>query len=860
MTARDYFARQSIGWKLPAMLGALLLIVTGALSLASYFQVRGSARTLAEQRLHDVTGQIAGLLVVSVRAIALRTDSLAREPAIHQWFVSRGAREDPVAIGALESAGPRDTTLIAFQLLDADGSLALAAGPQGNSVPTPSADELARVDSMRVGALRMMGDTVIYPVFSPVREGARRIGYLVQWRRTGTGARGDDAFTQLIGSGATLVFGMPGGTWASTHGTVSAPPITAADTGQTLRYRRDRGGEVLAYSAPVRGTPWMVAVEFPRGVVMAPVNLYLVRIAIISILLCAAGVIAASMFSRRIIGPLHRLTRAAGTMNASESSPRVPVEGEDELAQLSSAFNVMAERIDEQVAARRESEEQWRRLFDANPHPMWVFDLETLRFLAVNTAAITQYGFSHDEFLQLTVRDIRPESALPALEDDLKGSSGAEHVNIRRHRRKDGSELDVEVGWHALNFAGHRAMLVTAQNITARQTLEAQFRQAQKMEAVGRLAGGVAHDFNNALAVISTYTELLADGEPPERQAAHLDAIQRAARHAQGLTRQLLAFSRRQVLQPVNFNPNTAVLGIEPMLRRVIGEDVELVTQLESDVGQVRADPGQFEQVLMNLTVNARDAMPEGGRLTISTAKADLDPTSARLHGLPAEGHYVMLTVADTGNGMDAETRARIFEPFFTTKEEGKGTGLGLATVYGIVNQSGGHITVYSEQGSGSTFRVYLPRVDGNGQRASGAHAPEASPRGAETILLVEDDAEVREMVAEVLGLQGYQVLVAATAADAIAVAERRTASIDMVLSDVVMPKMNGPSLVARLREIRPGLKALMISGYTGDAILPRGIDAAQMPFLEKPFTVKSLARKVREVLDGAGQNGAQTP
>jgi PAS domain S-box-containing protein len=388
-------------------------------------------------------------------------------------------------------------------------------------------------------------------------------------------------------------------------------------------------------------------------------------------------------------------------------------------------------------------------------------------------------------------------------------------------------------------------------DVTERRRLEDQFRQAQKLEAVGRLAGGVAHDFNNLLTVISGHATFLREdlGRDQARQQDVL-AIEQAAREAAGLTRQLLAFSRQQVLEARVLDLNEAVAESERMLTRVIGEDVALVTVLDPALGRIRADPGQIGQVIMNLAVNARDAMPEGGRLTIETANATMDAEYAQSHMPATEGRYVMLAISDTGIGMDEDTKARIFEPFFTTKEAGKGTGLGLATVYGIVKQSGGFIWVYSEPAQGTCFKIYLPRVD----EAVDWHAARSevsdTPRGTETVLLVEDAAQLRAVSRKVLQRQGYRVIEAPDGEAALAVAAAESGPIHLVLTDVVMPGLGGRRLAGELTRLRPEVKVLYTSGYTDDAIVRHGVLEAGVAYLQKPFTPEVLARKVREVLD----------
>ncbi|HEY1957261.1 MAG TPA: response regulator [Polyangiaceae bacterium] len=392
-----------------------------------------------------------------------------------------------------------------------------------------------------------------------------------------------------------------------------------------------------------------------------------------------------------------------------------------------------------------------------------------------------------------------------------------------------------------------------AESRRARRSLEDQLRQSQKMEAVGRLAGGVAHDFNNLLSVILSYSEMLIGDEGQSEEArADLVEIKAAAERARDLTMQLLAFSRRRVLQPSFVRLNDVVTHAERMLRRLLGEDVELSAQLESELGSTFIDRTQIEQVLVNLVVNARDAMPTGGKLTIETANVDLDDSYAAEHVEVQPGPYVMLAVTDSGTGMDEATRARIFEPFFTTKETGKGTGLGLSTVFGIVKQSGGNIWVYSELGRGTTMKVYFPRI---AEKATDSPPPppikSLPPRGTETILLVEDEESVRNVAATILKRQGYAVLVAEGGDEALAICARHEAPIHLLLTDVIMPRIGGRELADRLAVLRPATKVLYMSGYTEHAIVHHGVLEPGVQFIEKPIVPDALARRVREVLDG---------
>ncbi len=422
--------------------------------------------------------------------------------------------------------------------------------------------------------------------------------------------------------------------------------------------------------------------------------------------------------------------------------------------------------------------------------------------------------------------------------------------------------MEVEVAARNIEFAGRSARLAIVNDVTERKLLEAQFRQAQKMEAVGTLAGGIAHDFNNLLTVISGYSYMLREALQDDRKLAEdVQQIEQAAEKATGLTRQLLAFSRRQVLQPKTLGLNQVVQGMEKMLRRMIGEDIELITVSAPELGQVRADLGQIEQVIMNLAVNARDAMPRGGKLVFETENVELDEAYARSHMGARTGCYVQLAVSDTGVGMDAETMSHIFEPFFTTKEMGRGTGLGLSTVYGIVKQSGGYIWVYSEPGHGSTFKIYLPRVEGEHEHPAPALGENAR-RGSSTILLVEDDEAVRELATRILRQHGYAVLPASGGAEAELLCRRFEGKIHLLVSDVVMPGMSGAKLARRLRRQRPEIRVLFLSGYTDNAVQPHGILKSSTAFLQKPFTAHALAEKVASVLaaEDETKSAAWTP
>ena len=502
--------------------------------------------------------------------------------------------------------------------------------------------------------------------------------------------------------------------------------------------------------------------------------------------------------------------------------------------------------------ARRESEATYGALVENAPVGIYR-STPAGTFLSANAALIRILGYgTRQEVLALDMaRDVYADAdeRRRLVEQDTYTHQVYEELEAT-WKKKDGTRIRVQLSVRAQrDGAGGVEFYETfVRDITNQRQLEAQLVQSQKMEAIGRLAGGVAHDFNNLLTVILSYSDLLLEDLPAGAPARDdLTQIRKAAVGAGELTRQLLAFSRQQVLQPKVVDLNAAISGIEKLLARVLREDIKLSCTLADDAGTIRVDPGQLEQVIMNLAVNARDAMPDGGLLTIETANVDIDEAYVEAHRLAQPGRYVMLAVTDTGTGMDAATQARIFEPFFTTKDVGKGTGLGLATVQGIVQQSGGFIWVYSEPGNGTVFKIYLPRVD---EAPSGAEeTTELDARGTETVLVVEDVAAVRAVTREMLRRYGYQVLEAADGKAALEVAAAHAGPIHLLLTDVVMPEINGRDLANRLSKARPGIKVLFMSGYTDDAVVRHGILQEGIAYLQKPFTPRSLAERVRTVL-----------
>jgi two-component system cell cycle sensor histidine kinase/response regulator CckA len=506
-------------------------------------------------------------------------------------------------------------------------------------------------------------------------------------------------------------------------------------------------------------------------------------------------------------------------------------------------------RIEEEL---RQNAEGYRLLFERNPHPLFVYDPQTLAYLAVNDAAVEQYGYSREEFARMTLLDIRPPEDIPALRAMLaKSHPTFERRGVWRHRKKDGTLLDVDILAHHLTFGDRPACMVLALDVTERKRLEEQLRQSQKMEAIGQLAGGVAHDFNNLLTVINGCADMAAKTLPDSSPARDLiGEVRKAGERAAGLTRQLLAFSRKQVLAPRIVDLNTVITDLKKLLQRMIGENIELLTRLDPEPCYVFADRGQLEQVIVNLAVNSRDAMSRGGLLVLETRRVVKGEACSQAPKDMKPGDYVLLSVTDSGCGMTEEVQARLFEPFFTTKGVGKGTGLGLAVVHGIVQQSEGHIDVKSTPGAGTCFRIYLPHVEAPVPSGKSNRGVATMASGSETVLLVEDEEAVRSLTCLILQQGGYRVLEASNGEEALRAAEGFHEPIDLLVTDVVMPGLGGRELAERLLLLHAEMKVLYLSGYTDDAVVRNGVLQEQVHFLQKPFSPAAFSQKVREVLD----------
>ena len=503
--------------------------------------------------------------------------------------------------------------------------------------------------------------------------------------------------------------------------------------------------------------------------------------------------------------------------------------------------------------ALRHSEEKFRRAFRASPDWIVIDTLSDGRYIEVNENFLRMTGYRREEVVGRTSIElgiwVDPEDQARVLRT-VQEEGSLRDLEVR-HRMKSGEIRTFLMSSERIDLEGETCLISVCRDITDYKSLQNQLMESQKMEAIGRLAGGLAHDLNNVLTVIiSCSSFLLMDigQDDPLRQDAK--EIKKAAKRAANIIEQLLVIGRRRVVEPRQMSLNACVADMEEMLKRLIGEDIHLVTMLDPGIGLLKADTGQVEQVIMNLVINARDAMPQGGKLTIETKNVRIDESYAGKQELMPPGHYVMLSVSDTGKGMDAETQCRIFEPFFSTKASGKGTGLGLSTAYAIIKQNGGHISVDSEPGQGTTFKFHLPRIDGVAEPDNLPELQIEPLEGSETILLVEDDDMVRNSAPRILRRYGYRVLTARGGEEALGVCEQHKGPIHLMVTDVVMPSMNGNELSVRLEPLRPNTRVLYISGYSDDCIAERGMPEPQENFLRKPFSAELLARRVRNLLD----------
>ncbi|GAA3962414.1 hypothetical protein Aau02nite_55560 [Amorphoplanes auranticolor] len=852
---------------LRSYLGALLALFVLAATVALGFGWESAERdSLAAARADAAfgAGKAAEQLGRRLASVRSSVDAVASSPGAAAVFTEPAACRLSFSLG-----GPQDGHL---DVLRRDGTVVCSSQPPGEdeAVAYQGASWIAAasrtpgtagpVTDGRTGRPAMLLSTPMAGQGMVVAF-VDLIGLAAATGGTFGGARGLE-FLLTSGDGATIVTRWPDAArWAGTA--VSASRFTGAG-------RSGAGSDVAGLprvygSGTVPGPGWRVYAGADRSAALAAAHRLARRQAGITAVGLLAGLLATLLVYRRITRPIGRLrtaVRAAATSGHLE--PAVTVNGPREVSDLGAEFAGLLAAVDRELGERRRAEEltreherNYRQLFDANPYPIYLFDVETLAVVAVNDAAVHYFGQDREALLETVVTDLCPADDAATVREELAAAPPVERCRARRHRKHDGRVTDVEVTSHLTTFAGRTVRCAVIDDVTERHQLRQRLRQSERLESLGQLAGGIAHDFNNLLGIINGYAgmsatdvEDLADRDPMWARL-HDDLLQivAAGDRAAGLTRQLLAFARADTVAELTaLDLNSVVADVEKLLRRTLGEDITLVTRLTEDSSPVLADVGRLEQVLVNVAVNARDAMPGGGTLTIDTDAVTVDEHYAAQHPGVRTGQYMRLAVSDTGTGMDKETLDRAFEPFFTTKPKGQGTGLGLATIYGIIAQAGGHAQLYSELGHGTTIAALLPVTEQTAVTAARTSLT-VRPGAGETILLVEDDEGLRALTERVLDRNGYRVRSARTAADALALAT--TADVpDLLLTDVVLPDMHGPDMVAAVHRELPGLRVVYMSGYAESILAARGTLPTGAVLLQKPVSAQHLlsviARELR--------------
>ena len=836
------------------MLVALLATAVGALTATSYLTVRAQTQAAVEERLVRLALQIAGGTdSLEMREAISRLESAATAPALVTFLTGRGSPEDARAAldSAVAGAGAFDDALGVFS---SDGVLALEAsgvpfGPLADAPPEgPGAAGLSR--------LRSVSDTLVfYDASAPVLDRGREVGRVVA--RTRIADETSATMEAILGpTGGLLIGNADASLWVDGRRVTVGPGKIPGD--QPTVFQRD-GHEYIGLAVPYAGSPWIVLLEVGAAEAMQPAMDYLRgTLGIAAVLVTIAGV-AGWMLTRRVTAPLDELVGAVSEIAGGDYSTRVRVTQPTEVARLGDAVNAMAAQIEARTEQLVVGADRMRSLVDASAQIVWLTRPDgTVDGSLPSWQAYT--GLRDDQVRGLGWREaVHPDdrAALDAALAAAPAVPQAFDLECRLRARDGIYRLFAVRGIPVHEPDGSvREWIGACSDIEdlrrgelELRRAERELRQAQKMEAIGRLAGGVAHDFNNILTGILASTEFARGKTTDPRVSDELDEVHAAAQRAAELTRQLLTISRSRNLNQDVLELNDVVRESGRLLERIIGEQIVIRVALAEHLDHVLADRIQIEQIILNMAVNARDAMPKGGTLTLETSNVRLGTDYIRRHPSARPGSYVMLAISDTGVGMDAATLERIFEPFFTTKGEGHGTGLGLATVHGIVQQAGGHLWAYSEPGEGTTFKVYFPAVRGSVPTAERIDPHVEVAGGSEVVLVVEDDDAVRKVATRGLSARGYEVLSAANGAQALEVLARRP-DVAIVVTDMVMPIMSGPELASKLRDERPDLPVLFLSGYAAAAAIGRDLLRGDEPFLPKPFTPAELAGTVRGLLD----------
>jgi PAS domain S-box-containing protein len=872
--------------RLRTYLGGLILVFAVAALAGALYAGKHSDQNARGQALQEAAfAAKSGAKVIDEGVMILQgaIGGLAGSPAIPTVL----AHPSQCTL-SFAQLGPFPTGHI--DLVRSDGAVVCSSGPPGASHASYAGQSwltAARVRPVAIAPIRdpLTGQPVA--LFTALSRGAFVAGF-VNLRPVGPNLN-----MQLAGP-PSLRYIVTTADRRSVLARSSNPaPFVGRSIATTAFYRQagsferpDLGGTTRLFAeADVPGLGWRVYAGLDRAVALSGAsrlyqNQLLIILAALLVVLAATAVVG-----HRIARPIAQLSaavrRAAGGGGWAGTDIRAPVavsHAPAEVADLAEDFEALVAAVQSQLAERERAEEvaraaeteanataeAYRNLFENHPQPMWIYDETTLEIFEVNESAVEHYGYSREEFLAMTIKDLRPEEDVPALLESIAAARHRDRSGPWRHVKHDGTLIEVEISSHTVEFRDRPGRLIVATDVTDRERLQRQLDQGQRLESLGQLAGGVAHDFNNLLGVILNYAgfvgeelESASDGETRWAQArADVEQIEQAARRASDLTHQLLAFARREVIHAEVMNLNDTVRETHQLLGRTLGEHVELSLVMEDDLWPVLADPGQVEQILVNLAVNARDAMPRGGTLLIETANIHVDDTYATARPGLTPGRYARLRVSDTGVGMDARTVEHAFEPFFTTKPKGEGTGLGLATIYGIVTQAGGYARLYSEPGIGTTCTVMLPATEQQPSTPGVSDIGDVRGRG-EVVLVVEDEDGIREVARRILDRNGYEVLTAAGGPEAIELARTYAGSIDLLLSDLIMPRMMGVEVADKITETRPGTLVMFMSGYAhpildGSQGVPEGTI-----LIEKPFTETALLVRVREALGASAKPGA---
>jgi two-component system, cell cycle sensor histidine kinase and response regulator CckA len=855
--------------RITLLISLLLIGIMGSMLWLAHTRVVAAVGDSELARLQASANQLATTLSAQARRLALDVSRVAALPevkAIPATPRARGTGLDAV-LGAERTRSPLIRTIAVWS---ASGRVLASSGPDirdSRSAPRPPLFS-ETMTTPSVGPLESVGDTVIYSLTAPIVDFAGRTkGYVTVTRQLTEGRESAQLLTGLVGRDAQVLLGNEEGDFLSDL----TRPVTGRgglpEVGLAGRYRDQADLELLGAVAAVPETPWKVVVEVPRATVLRAASRFTLDSALFGGIFIIVGAFLSWLAIRHTMRPLDEVTAAARDISNGDLSRRVIVRGNDEVATLAGAFNHMIERVAQSAhdlgwrASQlerankeiNESESKYRTLFEHLPDGILVHRDQQVLF--ANPSAVRMLGAATEsEIVNRPVLDF----VLPTDRHIVRERIGrivAENQPVPatevRLQRLDRKVATVEATSMPLRIGGQVAVQTILHDVSERRLLEEQFRQSQKMDAVGRLAGGVAHDFNNLLTVIQAHAEFaLAPGESDDARRADIEEIRRTAQSAARLTRQLLTFSRKQTLSPTAIDLNDAIAGMLGMVQRLIGDNIEVVVSGGADLAEIWADPGQIQQILLNLAVNARDAMPGGGVLRFETANISVGEgyTGAAASSIPP-GDYVMLAVQDTGIGMTEEIRSRVFEPFFTTKQPGQGTGLGLSTVYGIVHQSQGHIWVYSEPGMGTAFKVlFPPYANGEPPKRHAIVDDGVAPEVVGSLLVVEDDAGVRAAVVRALRGAGFTVT-EATEADGALDVIARDPTIELLITDMVMPGKPGVTLLSEVRALRPMLPAIILSGYSGESASELWRVPEHAIFVEKPVSPAEIIRRVKQLL-----------